>query len=288
LTSPISKLLAWVTGAGGLIGNYLVQVAPRFAPDWQARGLTRAELDLLDFNTVRRAFREQRPQLVIHCAAMTRTPECQAQPKEAYRANVDVTALLAELAVELPLVFLSTDLVFDGREGGYREAAPVNPLNVYAETKVAAEKIVLSNPRHLVVRTSLNAGASPAGNRTFNELMRLSWQRGDNVRLFNDEFRSPIHAEVTARAVWELVARRVTGIVHVAGSERLSRLEIGQLLAARWSKLNPQIEVASIKDYSTPSRAPDTSLNCEKAQKLLSFQLPAFSEWLRQHPEELL
>jgi len=219
---------------------------------------------------------------------MSKTPECQAQPKEAYRANVEGTAVLAELAAELPLVFFSTDLVFDGRAGGYRETAPVNPLSVYAETKVAAERIVLTNPRHLVVRTSLNAGASPAGNRTFNELMRLSWQRGEKVRLFADEFRSPIHASVTARAVWELVTQRVTGVIHLAGSERLSRSEIGQLLAARWLGLNPQIETASVKDHRTPPRAPDTSLNCEKAQKLLSFQLPTFGEWLRGHPEELV
>jgi len=288
LTSPISKPPAWITGAGGLIGNYLVQTAPSFAPGWRVIGLTRSDLDLLDFNAVRRAFRKQRPQLVIHCAAMSKTPECQAHPKEAHRANVDVTAVLAELTAELPLVFFSTDLVFDGRAGGYCEGAPVNPLNVYAETKAAAEKLVLSNPRHLVIRTSLNAGASPAGNRTFNELMRLAWQRGERVRLFADEFRSPIHARVTARAVWELVARCATGIVHLAGSKRLSRLEIGQLLAARWPKLNPQIEVASVKDYPAPSRSPDTSLNCEKARKFLSFGLPAFGEWLRDHPDELV
>jgi dTDP-4-dehydrorhamnose reductase len=280
--------LAWITGAGGLIGNCLVQTAPHFAPGWQVCGLTRVELDLLDFDAVRQAFNRQQPQLVIHCAAMSKTPECQARPKEAYRANAEVTALLAELAAEFPLVFFSTDLVFDGREGGYREASPVNPLCVYGETKAAAERIVLANPRHLVIRTSLNAGASPAGNRTFNELMRQAWQRGEKVRLFADEFRSPIHASVTARAVWELVARRATGIVHVAGSERLSRLVIGQLLAARWPELNPQIEVASIRDHPAPPRAPDTSLNCEKARKLLSFRLPAFGEWLRDHPEELV
>jgi len=186
------------------------------------------------------------------------------------------------------MVFFSSDLVFDGRDGNYCEDSTVNPVNVYGETKVAAERIVLTNPRHLVVRTSLNAGASPAGDRTFNELMRLAWRRGDKVRLFNDEFRSPIHASLTARAVWELVAKRVTGIIHLAGSERLSRLEIGRLLAARWPRLNPRIESASLKDHRTPPRAPDTSLNCQKAQKLLSFRLPAFSEWLRSHPDKLV
>jgi len=288
LTEPTSKPLAWITGAGGLIGNYLVQTARQFAPAWQVRGLTRAELDLADFDAVRRAFHEHRPQLIIHCAAMSRSPECQAKPESARWANVDVTEMLVHLAGEILFVFLSTDLVFDGRNGNYDEASSINPLSVYAETKVAAETIVMSNSRHLVVRTSLNAGASRTGDRGFNEQLRLAWQRAERVRLFTDEFRSPIPATVTARAVWELVNARQTGIFHVAGTERLSRFEIGGLLAARWPQLNPQIEPASAKDFPIPPRPPDTTLNCTKAQKVLGFQLPAFSQWLDEHPNESL
>src|SRR5207249_2407239 len=109
--------------------------------------------------------------------------ECQAKPESARWANVDVTAMLVHLAGDIPFVFFSTDLVFDGCKGNYDETSPVNPLSVYAETKVAAEKIVLANPRHLVVRTSLNAGTSPTGDRAFNEQLRLAWQRGERVRL---------------------------------------------------------------------------------------------------------
>ncbi|MSU56801.1 MAG: SDR family oxidoreductase [Pedosphaera sp.] len=280
--------IGWVTGAGGLIGHHLVQTAPRFAPAWNVCGLTRVQLDLLDFARVRQEFQEQRPQLIIHCAAMSRSPECQAKPELARQINVDVTALLAELAADIPLVFFSTDLVFDGKSGGYHEPSPVNPLSVYAETKVAAEKIVLANPRHLVIRTSLNAGTSPTGDRAFNEQMRLAWQRGERLRLFTDEFRSPIPAAVTARATWELINEKETGLFHVAGRERSSRYEIGKRIAVRRPELLPQIEPASCKDFQNPPRPPDTTLNCMKAQSVLSFQLPAFSEWLRDHPNELI
>ena len=91
----------WITGAGGLIGNYLVQLAPQFAPRWPVRALTREQLDLLDFDAVHRAFRKQQPKLVIHCAAMSRSPDCQARPELARRVNVDTTTLLAELAAEM-------------------------------------------------------------------------------------------------------------------------------------------------------------------------------------------
>lgn len=286
MTDFPSKPLAWVTGAGGLIGNYLVQLAPRFASGWRVAGLTRTELDLLDAAAVRRAFVEQRPQLVIHCAALSRSPGCQAKPELARQVNVEATALLCELAAEIPLAFFSTDLVFDGRSGNYHEASPVNPLGVYAGTKVEAERIVLANPRHLVIRTSLNAGISPTGDRGVNEQMRRACERGERLRLFTDEFRSPIPAAATARATWELVHHRQTGILHIAGTERLSRYELGKLMAARWPKLRPVIDAASCQGFQNPPRPPDTSLNCRKAQSILSFRLPAFGEWWREHPEE--
>ena len=276
----------WVTGAGGLIGNYLVRSAPLFAPDARVVALTRDCLDLTDASAVRATFRLQAPQLVIHCAALSRSPECQANPALAHTLNVEVTALLAELAANIPLVFLSSDLVFDGRTGNYDETAPVNPLSVYAETKTAAEQIILANPKHTVVRMSLNGGTSPAGDRGFNEQMRRAWQAGQTLKLFTDEFRSPIPAEATARAIWELAAQNQPGLYHVAGSERLSRWHIGQLLAARWPQLNPRIEPGSLKEYKGAPRASDTSLNCAKAQRLLAFRLPGLAEWLSVHPDE--
>jgi len=269
----------WITGAGGLIGNYLVQSASQFAPDWEVIGLTRTDIDLTDFFAVQKLFREQRPELVIHCAAISKSPVCQANPELAWKINVDVTRCLAELASEVSFIFFSSDLVFDGKKGNYVETDQPNPLSVYAETKVAAEKIVLAHPKHTVIRASLNAGRSPTGDRAFNEEMRQAWGRGETLKLFVDEFRCPIPAAITARTIWELATQNRTGLYHLAGSERLSRFQIGELLAAQCPELNPKIEASSIRDYRGAPRPPDTSLNCEKIQKLLSFPLPKFSEW---------
>ena len=279
--------LAWITGSAGLIGNYLVQSAPQFAPRWQVRGLTRGQLDLPDFDAVRRAFREQRPQLIIHCAAMSRSPACEANPELARRVNVDITANLAGLASEIPLIFLSSDLVFDGLAGNYDESARVNPPSVYGRTKAEAERIVLANPRHTVLRLGLNAGVSATRDRAFNETMRRACERGEALNLFTDEFRCPIPAVVTARAIWELANQNCAGLFHLAGAERLSRFEIGELLAARWRDLNPKLAPASAKNFPGVPRSPDVSLNCAKVQRLLSFPLPKFSEWLAQNPDEL-
>jgi dTDP-4-dehydrorhamnose reductase len=278
------KPLVWVTGAGGLIGHALTQLAPECVPDYAVLGLTRDQLDITDESALRATFARRPPQLIIHCAALSRSPACQANPELAWRVNVDATRHLAELAQAIPMVFFSSDLVFDGRQGHYTEEDPVNPLSVYAETKVAAEQIVLANPRHTVLRTSLNGGVSPTRDHAFNEELRRAWQAGKIVRLFIDEFRSPLPAVVTARVVWALAKIGQTGRVHVAGRERLSRWEIGQLVVARWPQLRPQIEPGSLKDYDGPPRSPDTSLDCARAQRLLPFPLPGLKQWLQDHP----
>jgi dTDP-4-dehydrorhamnose reductase len=289
LSVPASESMrqtVWLTGAGGLIGNYLLQTAPACAPQFRVVPLTRSRLELTDANAVCHAFQQDDPKLVIHCAALTKSPACQADAALAWKLNVEATARLAELASEAPLVFFSSDLVFDGRRGNYAEIDPVNPLSVYAETKAAAERIVLAHPQHMVIRTSLNGGVSPTRDRAFNEEMRRAWEQGKAVKLFTDEFRCPIPAIATAHAIWELIARRQPGLYHVAGTERLSRWEIGKLLAARWPQLNPKLEAASLKDYHGAPRAPDVSLNCAKAQKLLSFPLPGLTQWLAANPNE--
>src|SRR5579862_8728742 len=143
--------ISWITGANGLIGSYLVQTAPKLAPRWRVHPLTRADFDLLDFAAVERAFVHEKPQLIIHCAAITIVGDAQKNPRLARQVNVDTTRFLAGLAAEIPFALFSTDIVFDGRKGDYIETDQPNPLHVYGETKLAAEEIVLKNPRHLVI-----------------------------------------------------------------------------------------------------------------------------------------
>jgi dTDP-4-dehydrorhamnose reductase len=278
--------LAWLTGANGLIGNYFAQTAPRYAPQWRVRALTRADFDLLDFEAVEREFKQDKPQLVIHCAAVSSVADAQKNPALANKINAEATKRLAELSAEIQFVFFSTDLIFDGRKGAYVETDAPNPLHVYGETKVAAEQIILKNPRHLIVRASLNGGISRAGNRGFNEQLKLALQNSSGMKLFTDEFRSPIFAGETARAIWELANKNCAGVFHVGGAEKLSRWQIGQLLVKRWPEIKMKIESGSARDFPGPLRALDTSLDISKIQNVLSKTLPGLSEWLEANPNE--
>lgn len=278
----------WVTGAGGLIGHACVEVARAAGFAGRVRPLMRAEVDLTDARAVEQLFARERPSGVIHCAARSRSPACQADPAGARLQNVEVTRRLAEWAAEVPMVFLSTDLVFDGRrdgaQGGYREDDAVNPLSVYAETKVEAEAWVRRNPRHAIVRTSLNFGRSPSGPGAFNEELAAAWRAGRTVDLFVDEFRCPIAAVETARRLWALLDSGKGGVFHLAGSERLSRYDIGRLVAEDLRRSQPDLPTpmrsGSLAGYSGAPRAPDTTLDCSKLATLLGRPMPAFTPWL--------
>ena len=261
----------WISGAGGLIGSYLLNSAPT---EWRAQAIAR------------HGKWSSPPDLILHCAALSKSAACEKEPELARESNVELTRQLCELARDTSLIFFSTDLVFDGTKGNYSETDTVNPLTVYGRTKVEAEQIVLSNPRHTVIRLALNAGVSPTGDRAFNEEIHNAWRRGETLNLFTDEFRTPIPAAVTARAVWELAAKGATGLFHLGGTEKLSRWQIGELLAERWKDVAPKMRPGLVRDYKGPPRSPDTSLNCAKVQKFLSFPLPRFSQWLRANPHE--
>ena len=278
------KPIALITGAAGLIGGYLVRSAPRWAPDWEVRGVTRAEVDLTDRTQMEQVWNRHRPDLVIHCAALSRTGVCEQDPARARLINVEATRLLAGLARDVPFIFLSTDQVFDGAKGQYVETDPVHPLNVYAHTKAEAERVVLANPAHAVVRIALTAGTSPTRDRSFVEDMVRSAGKGVTLTLFTDEFRCPMPAGALVRALWEFGVQRRPGLYHLGGPERLSRWEIGELVAARFPELRSSIQPGSVADYHGPPRPPDLSMRSEKIQALLSFRLPGFREWLTENP----
>src|SRR5437868_2139484 len=122
--------VAWITGAGGLIGSHLVRAAP---PGWQVRALTRQHVDLTNALELTRLFVNDEPDLINHSAAISKNPVCDSVALQAWHVNFEVTQRLCALARQKPLIFLSTDLLFDGKKGNYTEYDRTHPLSVYAE-----------------------------------------------------------------------------------------------------------------------------------------------------------
>jgi dTDP-4-dehydrorhamnose reductase len=233
-------------------------------------------VDLADADAVASAFRQAQPTAVIHAGAVAIVAECLRDPRRAQQVNVHGSAILAELAAEAGarLLYVSTDLVFDGAKGWYREPDVPAPLSVYGRTKLEAERAVLAIPRSAVLRPSLLFGPTRVGRPSFFDQQLAALRERKPLTLFTDEWRTPLSLITAARALAALVRSDFCGLLHLGGPERLSRWEMGLRLATALHA-DPAVLVAKTREQvpSAEPRARDTSLNSSKWRELFP-QLP--------------
>jgi dTDP-4-dehydrorhamnose reductase len=206
----------------------------------------------------RRVIEDQRPGAVFFCAYDRADP--------AVTVDAAVAAARAALAAGARFVFFSSDMVFDGRTGGYTEDSVTAPVMPYGAMKAQAEALLRAeHPGAVIIRTSLLVGESGIMLRPAYECEALV--RGQSVLLYRDEWRSPTDVDDVARAAWELCTLEVAGIYHVAGPERLSRLELGRLLCTL-NRFDPGL----IREGARPAERPrDTSLVSHRVARLLGW-----------------
>lgn len=220
-----------LTGASGFLGRYVAARVPADAVELltPAHG-GEAGLDLTDPAASARVVAAQRPDVVLHLAALSAMAACERDPALALQVNAHATAALCRVAPRL--VFASTDLVFGGDRAPYAAADAPRPRSVYGRTKVRGEEAVVGAARGLVVRLPLLFGRSFDATRGATDMIRHAVALGRELTLFTDEFRTPLHAADAADALWRLALADVTGVVHVAGRERLSRWDLGRRFVA--------------------------------------------------------
>lgn len=232
-----------VTGASGQLGGHVVRRLLALGVDtvaWVGRsgpaiaGAECRQVDLADAAAVERALRAARPTLVLHLGAMTAVGDAFANPDLARRINVDATRTLAQTADALGarLVYASTDMVFDGEHPPYAEDAPPGPLSVYGRSKLEGEAEVGRFPKHAALRIPLMYGQSVTARDTTFARQVAALRRGERMELFDDEFRTPVSLSDAAAAVVGLGQSEEGGVWHLAGPERLSRLDMVRRFAA--------------------------------------------------------
>ena len=270
----MKKLL--VTGASGFLGWNICTVAK---DDWNIFGTVFSHpvtidgvhiirIDIGDFQQLKKTFNEIRPDAVIHTAAAASPDYCQIHKSETHKINVDAAVTIAGLCAdhEIPLSFTSTDLVFDGSRGMYKEEDPVNPVNVYAEQKVTAEqKISDIYPDAAVCRMPLMLGMPGPANNSFLQPMIKALKDGSRLTLFTDEFRSPVSAGTAARGLLLSLAQ-FKEVIHLGGRDRISRYDLGMLVSEILQCGHKHIIACKQKDitFAAP-RAADVSLDSSKA-----------------------
>lgn len=279
-----------ITGANGLLGQELVtrmsslpvydvlatgrDARPRFTG--ASCGYT--QLDVTDSDAVYRIFQDFTPDVVVNCAAMTQVDACEASRDACWRINADAVETLARTSKQhgSRLVQVSTDFVFDGREGPYAEAARPAPVNYYGRSKQASENAarLAGTDQWAVARTVLVFGTSENASRSnialwvINELTQAR-----EIRVVTDQFRTPTYAPDLADGIERMIRYGKSGIYHLSGREYLSIYDFARLIARTFDLDESLIHPTDSTVFTQPaSRPPKTGFIILKAETELGYR----------------
>lgn len=226
------------------------------------------------------------PEVIIHCGALTHVDYCEDHVEESYQKTVQSTLNLLRLAESLNarLVYLSTDYVFDGTKGPYREEDTVNPLGVYAEHKLEAEQAVVhANPKHLVIRIT-NVYGKEIRNKNFIARIIEQCHKGEalTLNLPYDQYATPVNAYDVARAIGILLRDHHQGIFHIASTDFMNRVELALNVLKHFPTAKYTLHSLSTDELKQPARRPLMSgLIKEKFSKLYpEFRFTTVDEWV--------
>lgn len=286
-----------ITGASGLLGSALSMEAVNHAGSvvslYRSReidydGVECVKLDLSS-GGLSDALGRFDPSVVLHCAALADVDLCEGDPELAWQQNVENTERVTRFATDVgaKMVHISTDAIFSGQDGMYRRSDPANPVNVYGETKLQAEKIVRGvADDHLIIRTNF-FGANVTRGQSLAEWMIARLQRGSDVPAFEDVYFSPIYTGDLAEILVEISKSNATGTYHVCGPERVSKHEFANLLADEFGLDNKLIKRSSIRDADlTAERGRDLSLSVKETARALGLTLPSVEQGIARFSTE--
>jgi len=289
-----------LTGANGLLGRHLVKKLAEkgYEVIATAKGESKINsisndkvkffsLDITDGAAVNKLMDEVRPDVLLHTAAMTQVDECELNKIDCWNTNVTATRFLIDSAKETKsrIIFISTDFVFDGLHGPYKEEDEPNPVNYYGSTKLAAEKAVIqSGLDWAIVRTVLVVGNTEDGQRqNILTWVKEKLEKGETIKVVDDQVRTPTYVEDLADGIILILEKKSKGIFHIAGKDTLTPYQIARQ-TAEFLKLNSKlIEKSDASNFTQAAlRPPTTGFKIDKAKNELSYQPHSFNEILKE------
>ena len=273
---------ALVIGASGLVGTALLQALRDAGVNtigtYAAHGQPGLRpLDVRDAAAVGRCIAESSADVVYLPASLTNVDYCETHPDESATVNVDGVRHVAASGVRV--VYFSSDYVFAGDAGPYREADPVRPISVYGRHKLLAEQSL--DRRALILRTTVVYGNEAQG-KNFVYRLVSTLREGKSLRVPADQIGSPTYAPNLARAAVALEQRGAVGVYHLAGPERANRYEFAREAAAVFGlDARPLQPVTTAELGQAAARPLNAGMVCDKAQAELPFPLVGYREGLR-------
>lgn len=286
-----------VTGSNGLLGQKLVRQCLDNSINFLAtsKGENRnsqcpnekyVSMDIISSNEVENVINSYAPTHVIHTAALTNVDQCETDPELCQLINVDAVKILFDQCIKRGIHFqlLSTDFVFDGENGPYKETDSVNPLSVYAKSKVEAEKLLLgsTNKNWSIVRTIIVYGKGENLSRSNLILWALdALPKGEPMNIVDDQFRAPTWADDLAWACLRVCELNEKGIFHICGPETMSIAKIVRRVATHLKISAPKINEISSETLSQPAkRPPHTGFDLTKSHTVLGYRPKTLEETL--------
>lgn len=278
-----------VFGASGLLGQYVcAELAQEFKVIRANRTANASEpfqvrVDITNTDEVSELIDRFHPAYVLNAAAIASHEQCLANPELAVAVNSQAPGHLAAICAErqIPFTHISTDAVFDGVLGNYRESDPVSPFSLYGETKTMGEAAVLrESEESLVIRTNF-FGWTPTGKRSALEFFVGAMRERKAVIGYTDYITSSIYANHLAIALRELIKFRPKGILHLAASDSMSKYEFAMLVASEFNLERRYVApLRAPRSIQGVSRNRNLSLDVARAEGLLGRKLPSQAEGL--------
>lgn len=287
-----------ITGANGFLGQYLsAQLLEKEyhviatgkgecrLPFLGEKGFRYLPMDFTNPFEVHDVFDKYKPDVVIHAGALTKVDDCELEQWQAYLTNVEgtVTMLLNAEEQKSFFVFISTDFVFDGAEGQYKEDDIPNPVNFYGKTKAEAEEAVKEYEYEwAIVRTSLVYGKPLAGRGNILTVVKEKLEKEEKYNVVNDQIRTPTHVEDLAAGIVSIVEKKAIGIYHLSGMDILTPYEMA-CRAADYLDLNKSVLLkVTAANFSQPAKRPcKTNFIIDKAINQLNYKPVSFEEGLK-------
>jgi dTDP-4-dehydrorhamnose reductase len=288
-----------ITGGSGFVGwnlcNFLKSRHEVYASfcehPFQIEGCQFLQIDLTRKTPVLEAIGSCKPAIIIHAAAISSPDVCEQNKTLAWEVNVAGTQNILDAALQYKcrVVYISTDLVFDGERGNYSETDTPAPVNYYSLTKQEGEKLCLQSPSDaLVVRITLQYGRGNGVHPSFSDRLMKNLQSGKQVSLFTDQFRTMTWVLDTAQGL-EIAALYGTAgeIYHLTSPERVSRYEFGRLFASVFNLPQSLLKKSLMEEVPAAARRPkDVSLNGEKFLRQFNYQPRRVLDGLKAMAEE--
>lgn len=271
-----------ITGAGGLVGGRLGPLLARnhsilavIRNQQGPAGIESVRLDLSDQAAADALFRSRRPNVVVHCAALADPEICERDPERARRENEVTTGIVVNASGRMGarLITLSTDLVLDGETAWSRETVRPGPIAEYGRCKLAAEIAAMADrPEVVIFRVALVVGRGHGARLSASESIAQRLTRGEGVTLYEDEWRTPIDPDSVAQAIEAAIQRpRISGLFHLGGSERLTRMQLGQRVAKVLGLDASLIQSSQRAQHKGAPRPRDVSLDTRRAKEELGW-----------------